>query len=251
MNLYSGIFIVFLFTSLSLNAQVINIENARLQTDTTGWKGEVAGSFALVNNGVKLWLAGADAHLQYKTEKDLWLALVHYGLQKSAEENFSDQALAHLRYNRKMGKAVRWEVFTQLQNNLVNNIKSRFLAGTGPRVKVAGNAIIRLYAATAVMYEHEEESGSPKTIHRDARSSSYLSFTLTPAPNTELSATTYYQPLLNQFSDHRILTQARLKIKTGKYFSVQMRWYYLFDSAPAGNSPKETYTFSTGLAYEF
>jgi hypothetical protein len=232
-------------------AQVINIENVRMQTDTTGWKGELGGNFSLVNNGAKLWLVGADAHVQYKTEKDLWLGLLNYGLQKSASQKFSDQTLLHLRYNRKLTKALRWEVFTQWQNNAVNNIKSRFLVGTGPRLKIAGNAIIRLYAATAFMYEYEEESGLLKITHHDVRSSSYLSFTITPAANTELSATTYYQPLLKGVSDYRFLTQARIRVKAGKKFSVQIRWNYLHDSAPAGNSPKEVYTFSTGLGYDF
>lgn len=250
MNLRPGIVIFLLLFSLHSTAQVVNIENARMQTDTTGWKGEINGSFALVDNGVKLWLIGADAHVQYKTEKDLWLALGTYGLQKSPNQKFSDQGLGHIRYNRKMSKSLRWEVFSQLQYNAVSNIDYRFLAGTGPRFKIAGNSILRLYAATSVMYEHEKETGSG-ILHNDARNSTYLSFTLTPSASTEISATSYYQPLFNDFSDYRILTQARLKVKAGKNFAVTMRWYHLFDRRPAGSSPKEIYSFSTGLSYEF
>ncbi len=251
MNPFAGTVLLLFVFSCPAHAQVINIENARMQTDTTGWKGELNGNFSLVNNGIKLWQAGADAHVQYKTEKDLWLALAHYGLQKGANIKFSDQALVHLRYNRKLNEFWRWELFTQLQNNVVNQIRSRFLAGAGPRLKLSGTKKFRLYIAAAVMYEYEQESGSAKTTHRDARGSNYISFTLVPAAHMELNATTYYQPLLNQFSDYRVLTQARLKLKAGKNFSVQMRWNYLRDSAPAGSAPKEVYTFSTGLGYDF
>lgn len=251
MNPYFGTILLLFLFSFPAPAQVINIENARMQTDTTGWKGEVNGNFSLVNNGIKLWQTGADAHVQFKTEKDLWLALAHYGLQKGAGIKFSDQALVHLRYNRKLNDVWRWEIFTQLQNNVVNQVRSRFLAGTGPRLKLSGSKTFRLYIATAIMYEYERESGSANIMHRDARGSNYISFTLTPAAHIELNATTYYQPLLQQLSDYRVLTQARLKMKAGKNFSVQMRWNYLRDSAPAGSSPKEVYTFATGVGYDF
>lgn len=252
MNPLFRTFSVFLLLcSAQTNAQVINIENARMQTDTTGWKGEANGNFALVNNGVKLWLAGADAHIQYKTKKDLWLGIVQYSLQKSPQQKFSDQALAHIRYNRKIGRSLRWEAFTQLQNNNVNNIQRRFLLGTGPRFKLADTKIIHLYVATAVMYEFEKETGFPKITHSDMRSSNYISFTLVPGPNVDLSATTYFQPLFKDLSDHRFLTQARLKVKMGKHSALNLRWFHLFDTRPAGNSPKEVYALSMGIGFEF
>lgn len=246
-------FIIFVFVicSTQLHAQVINIENARMQTDTTGWKGETNGNFALVNNGVKLWLVGADAHVQYKTKKDLWLGIVQYSLQKSPQQKFSDQSLAHIRYNRKLSKSLRWEAFTQLQNNSVSNIKKRYLLGTGPRFKLADTKTIHLYIATAAMYEFEKETGSLGIMHRDLRSSSYLSFTITPGPNVDLSATTYFQPLFKDISDRRILTQARMKVKMGKHSALNLRWFHLFDTRPAGSTPKEVYTFSTGVGFDF
>lgn len=248
---YRLIIFLFIICTAPLQAQVINIENARMQTDTTGWKGEVNGNFALVNNGIKLWLIGADAHLQYKTQKDLWLGIVQYSLQKSPAQKFSDQSLAHIRYNRKIGPSLRWEVFTQLQNNNVNNIQKRFLAGTGPRFKIAGTKAIHLYLATAAMYEYERETGFPSITHNELRNSSYISFTVVPGANVDLSATVYYQPLFRDLSDRRILTQARMKVKMGRHSALNLRWNHLFDSRPAGDSPKEVYAFSTGISFEF
>jgi Protein of unknown function, DUF481 len=241
----------FLLIYQKADTQVINIENARMQTDTTGWKGEATGSFTLASNRTRFWAAETDAHVQYKTRKDLWLALANYGLLKSSGEKFTDHALVHLRYNRKLNLLWRWELFTQLQYNTVSSIKTRFLTGTGPRVKIAGKKLIKLYVATALMYEHELEAGVLKRIHQDARNSTYCSFTFTPANNIELSSTTYYQPLLKQISDYRILTQARLRVIAGKKLSIQMRWQYLFDRFPAGNAPKENFQFGTGLGVNF
>jgi hypothetical protein len=233
------------------DCQVINIENARMQTDTTGWKGDVNGSFSLVSNRTRFWAAETDAHVQYKTKKDLWLMLANYGLLKSVGEQFADHALIHFRYNRKITDFWRWELFTQLQYNTVSSIKTRFLAGTGPRLKMAGNKRIRLYLATALMYEYELETGTAKRIHNDIRNSTYCSFTFTPVDHIELNSTTYYQPLLKKISDYRVSTQARLRIAAGKRISILLKWQYLFDRFPAGNAPKENLQLSTGLGIGF
>jgi hypothetical protein len=237
--------------SLTGYSQVINIENARLHTDTTGWAGDAAVSFSLASNNNRVWVADADAHLQYKTDKSLWLMMGHYGFLKGGGTSYVDNALAHLRYNYKFSKRLRWEVFTQLQDNVITQIKSRFLIGSGPRLKLAGHERFHCYLATALMYEYEQEKSTPFITHRDWRGSSYASFTFSASKQTELTGTLYYQPLLKNFSDYRLMQQFRLTVKAGKHTSLRVNWHYLYDRQPAVKAPRETYVFSTGLGYRF
>lgn len=245
------IIIFFLTATEESNAQIINIESARMQSDTIGWMGSAGAGYS-VNKAVhSISKVEAATHLQYKTEKDLWLFLGSYGFQRGDTENFENNSFIHIRYNRKLNSVIRWEIFAQLQNNLVTEIDSRFLLGTGPRFKILSTKVIRLYAASLAMYEREREHVKPVIMHYDARSSSYISFTITPEKGVEIISTTYYQPLFKQISDYRVSSQASVKVKPGKHFALSMIWNYLHDSRPAGTSPKTTYSFDSGVSYEF
>lgn len=233
-------------------AQIINVESARMQSDTVGWLGGAGTAFQLTQNTEKILGIDAEAHLQYKTSNDLglWLLLGEYSFLKVSDSRFISNGFGHLRYNRKVNEWLRWEVFGQFQNNIITEIDSRFLIGTGPRFKIVKNKFFRLYAASLFMYEREKELIKPSVTHNDLRSSSYVSLTYTPAENIQLISTSFFQPLINNLSDYRILNQAKLKVKATKHFSLSLKWNYLHDRFPAGTAPKTTYTLATGIDYE-
>ncbi|HSU29419.1 MAG TPA: DUF481 domain-containing protein, partial [Chitinophagaceae bacterium] len=234
-------------------AQIVNIESARMQSDTVGWMGGAGLGATFSQNGKKFFGVDAEAHLQYKTSNDqgLWLILGNYQFFKGDGVYFSKNQFLHLRYNRKINEWLRWEFFGQYQDNLVTNIDHRILFGTGPRFKIIKNSVFRLYAASLVMFENEKELTTPVVRHRDVRSSSYVSFTLTPkGTNTELISTTFFQPLFSNFADYRILNQIMLKVKATKHFSISVRWNYLHDRFPAGDAPRTTYSLGTGATFD-
>jgi len=63
------------------------------------------------------------------------------------------------------------------------------------------------------MYEHEESSNNSIAVLRDLRGSTYVSCSIYPLENISLVSTTYYQPLLKQFSDFRISYETSIGIK--------------------------------------
>jgi hypothetical protein len=226
--------------SLHSHAQIVNIENARMQSDTVGWMGSVGAAVSLAQNTIKIFQAGVEAHVQYKTSNDkgLWLILGNHNFLKAGSNRFVSDDLLHLRYNRKVNEWMRWELFGQYQNNEVTQIDSRMLMGTGPRFKLVKRKNFKLYAASLIMFEREKERTNPVITHKDIRSSSYISFTWLPRDYLEMISTTYFQPLANKFSDYRIMNQLGLK------------WNYLHDRFPAGTAPKTTYNFATGINYD-
>jgi Protein of unknown function, DUF481 len=243
-----------LFTNATpLYSQIVNIESARMQSDTVGWMGGAGTAVALTQNTSKIFSADFEAHMQYKTSRDkgLWLILGNYNLLKVNGNKIISNTLFHLRYNYKINEWLRWEVFGQYQNNNITQIDSRVLTGTGPRFKLVKNKIFRLYAASLFMFEREKEKTNPVVRHKDLRSSSYISLTYTPKENIELITTTFFQPLFKKLSDYRILNQISLKVKATKHFSLSLKWHYLHDRFPAGTAPRTTYTFATGIDYDF
>lgn len=232
-------------------AQIVNIESQRIQSDTTGWLGNIGTSFLFEKNAVQVLNIGATAHVEYKSKKSLYLFLVNYNFLKGDGQTLNNSFFYHLRYNYKLNNWLRWEVFTQLQQNRINGIELRFLAGTGPRFKVAGNKKVSLYAATAAMYEYEKEQTVPVVYHRELRSSSYVSLTYDPVKNAEIIGTVFYQPLYSNFGDYRLLNEISIKLKFVKHLSFNASWYYLFDSKPAATIPKLNYSISNGITYDF
>lgn len=233
------------------NAQIVNIESSRIHTDTIGWSGSIGGNVSLAKNVDKVFSAGAFAHLQYKTGKNLYLFLGDYSFLKGAQKKYTDNTFFHLRYNRKISSLLRWEIFTQLQTNKITKIDNRFLAGMGPRFKLSGSGRLHVYLGVLAMYEYERELTEPPVSHRTVRNSSYLSFTLKPTPTLEIVSTTFYQPRLAHWGDFRILNQESANLSITQKLSATVNWNYLYDQYPVEGIPRSNYTFSTGLKYAF
>ena len=235
---------------ISVKCQIVNIESARMQSDTTGWKGNAGASLALTKNTQQIFSSEVNAHVQYKSQRSLYLLLGDYGFLKGAGTNLIDNSFLHFRYNYKLNSLVRWEVFTQVQKNIITGISSRFLIGTGPRFKILSTKLFRLYAASLLMYERESETMFD-VIQNNARSSSYVSFTITPNKQVEVISTSFFQPLLRDWNNYRVLNQISIRVKAAKKLGMMLKWNYLNDSRPVTGVPSVNYSLSTGFDYEF
>ena len=156
----------------------------------------------------------------------------------------------HLRYNRKLNKVVRWEAFTQWQQNNITNIDLRFLAGTGPRFKLHESRRLKLYGASLAMYEYERDK-KPPVAYKDMRGDMYMTFTYKPTVFISITSTTFYQPLLRYVKDFRVLNQEAVTIKATKHFSITTSFDYLYDAFPAAGTPNINYTIINGFNYTF
>ena len=245
---FCALFLTCYFTS---HAQlIVNVENSRIQSDTTGWKGNIGTSFSFMQNVQQVLNINAAMHLQYKTRKDLYLLLANYNLLKANSQSFTNNMFYHLRYNHKLGEVVRWEAFTQWQQNNITNIGLRTLWGTGPRFKLTESKKFRFYAGSLVMYEHERDI-NPVITYNDIRGDAYVSFTYKPNPVFDATATTFYQPLFRAPKDFRILNQISFNIKATKHISITTSWDYSYDAFPAIGTPDVNYAISNGINYTF
>ena len=114
-----------LFVGQWVNAQIYNVEQRRLVTDTIGWAGNMGLSISASKFTKSVFSASLGTHLQYKTSKDLYLFVGNYNIINADGENFDNRAQIHLRYNREFNEWVRMEYFFQIQSNNLTKIKSR------------------------------------------------------------------------------------------------------------------------------
>lgn len=240
---------IILFPVIAL-PQVLNIEEERLKTDTTGWSGDAEISFEMVKSNEKLVDLEAKLHLQYKTKRSLYLFLTDYSHLNAGDDEYSNSGFQHIRYNYKITDWYTWEAFTQAQFDVVLGLKFRGLLGTGPRFKVVKTKNFRLYTAWLYMFEYEEIDYNSE-INRNHRISSYISFTWNLSDNVSLINTTYFQPLINNFNDYRISSQTNFKIKIFRKFSYTVGYTHYFDTYPPEGVVNTIYSLDNKLSFAF
>lgn len=240
-----------LLSSITVHAQVINIEDKRIKTDTVGWSGSGELSFYANKNNDMLISLQTDLHLQYKSKKSLLLLLTDIAtVQVNDNKSFVNSGFQHVRYNYKIRDRFVWEGFVQGQYNEPLAIDYRLLAGTGPRFKVYGTDTFRLYVASLYMYEIESNPGE-LDLQNNHRLSSYISFTVSPTDKFSLVSTTYYQPRIDDFTDRRISTTLDLKSYITDNLYMKINYNMLDDSAPAEGIVNTIYEFTAGIGLEF
>ncbi len=235
---------------LFLKSQVLNIEDERIKTDTTGWSGSAAAGINLMKSTDKLTDLSGKIHLQYKSPNSLYLILSNFNFIKAGKTNFSNNGIQHLRYNYTISDWLVAEAFAQAQFNKIIGIKFRSLFGAGPRFKVVKTDPFRLYAAWLYMYEYEEME-LETLINRSHRISSYVSFTLKLNKNVRIINTTYFQPLVNNFADYRLSSETDFVIKISKKLAYALNYNYYFDSEPPANVPQTIYSITNKISLSF
>ena len=248
---YSIIALLF-FAWTAAQSQIVNIERRRIATDSTGWFGQANVSFSGSKNTKSVLALASGLLVEYKSKstKDLWLLISDLSLISANKEKFSNSGFGHLRYNRKLGEAVRWEIFTQLQYNSLTHIEHRFLVGSGPRFKLTQYENAKFYLGIAYMFE-QEKLLAPKIFLQDHRISSYFSFSLTPEEDVSFISTLYIQPLLKQFEDYRISNETALTLEITDKLDLSAIFRYSYDSFPPIDVPKSIYSFANTILVEF
>tara|TARA_R110002049_G_scaffold99368_4_gene242177 strand:+ start:1034 stop:1792 length:759 start_codon:yes stop_codon:yes gene_type:complete len=243
-----------LFSAIGFNfisAQIVNVESLRRVSDTTKWSGAANLDISLIKNTKSIFKITNKIRLQYNTEKNLYLFINDLKLEQIEDNSFVNKGIQHLRYNRKLTERLKLEVFAQSQYDAISDIKFRGLIGVGPRFKLSKNKDYRFYIGTLFMFEHEESSDETIEILRDFRGSTYFSCSLYPLENISFVSTTYYQPLLKQFSDFRISNETSLGIKILKNLLFKTTFTYNFDANPIIGIPKTQYELTNGIVYTF
>ena len=243
--LFSSIFISF----LSVNAQILNIENYRIKTDTIGWSGKIGLSFSLTKNTKTLTNIGSNIHLQYKSKKNLYLILTNYNLLVSDNQDLINKAVIHLRHNYKLNKQLRSELFLQAQNNSISKIELRTLIGTGLRYKISKKESKKFYLGSSIMFEHEEIKDHLEPTSNLIRWSNYFSFSIYMDNHLSWIGTTYYQPAIKNFNDFRMATQTSLTYSFSKKLAFNTKFSLNYDAIPVNGIPQTDYNLSSGIIY--
>ncbi|MCH2034055.1 MAG: DUF481 domain-containing protein [Tenacibaculum sp.] len=241
-------FVVFPFV---LQSQIINVENIRRVTDTTGWSGYTRLIVNLVKNRNTIFGISNRTRIQYKTKEHLWLLLNDLDFRKANENKLVSRNAQHFRYNYRFHPKFAFEAFLQSQTDEIAAIRFRGLIGSGIRFKISKNEKYKLYLGSLIMYEHENINSTIEDNNRDWRNSTYFSMSLYPKKNISIVSTTYFQPRFDMFSDFRISSQNTIAFEIFKKLMFTTNFTYQYDEFPVIGVPKEQYRLTNGLLYSF
>ncbi|WP_339652600.1 hypothetical protein, partial [uncultured Salegentibacter sp.] len=169
--------LLFLLLPFLGQAQLVNIETKRLQTDSTRFVLNADFAFNHSNNdGVSVNQINGTLTTQLKSKdlKKTYLFLGNYRLIDADEGNLQNSWFLHTRFNYKFNQLLRFEAFLQGQYNQLLVVEQRNLVGAGLRLKWMNRENFSGYLGNSYMYEVEysDRAGTTEYNHRN---STYLS----------------------------------------------------------------------------
>ena len=250
-KIWTGLFLFFIASSL--NAQLVNIESIRIQTDSMRFVLKSDFLFNYSNtDGIYIYRFNLGLNTQYKT-KNLKHTFFFSGnaiLVRSQDQDFQNSWFLHFRYNMKLNQKWRMEAFVQDQNNELLSINTRNLLGLGPRYKFVRGEYFQAYIGNSYMYEKEGSDLADQTYYNH-RNSTYLSFALSfKESKLELVNTIYFQPLYTDISNFRLLEQFKAEMPLFKKIKASMLFNYFYNNMNPFGTSEFSSVFSVGLTYE-
>ena len=173
---------------------------------------------------------------------------------RANKESFIDNGFQHFRFNYQLNKRVDYEIFTQAQFNKQIRITFRGLLGTGLRYQFLESEKGKAFFGMAYMYEYNEIKIVADTISKfnDHRMSAYLSLSAQPfSKNFSISNTTYFQPVLTNFSELRLSSQTSLKFVISKKLTFTSIFSITNDTRVPENVPATYYSLRNGIRWKF
>ena len=237
-----------LWSSASSLAQVVNIEQARVNADSTGWQANLDLSYFRQEFDDDLTTLTGRFSAQKKDSKVYLLFLADAGYSYSQEDVFTNYKLAHVRASVKVATKARWEGFVQIQDNRPLGIQFRSLVGTGPRLRLLVKDNGRLYGGTTAMLENEWATSGVKD-QWVLRSSNYLNFNWSKDNKFGLASTLYYQPRFSNLIDYRVSGQHSLIYAFTKKLNGKLEFTHYFDSQPPSEGLNRSRITTLGLSY--
>ena len=247
------IFSLFLFFTVSLSAQIVNIEEMRIRgtNDSMRWYGALKGAFNLSKVKEQSLRVHGESQVQYKHKRHISLLLLNTDFLRAGDRNFVNATFGHLRYNYKIRTPLSYEIYAQQQTNKLLLIQSRTLAGTGLRrrffINKAQNS--RLYLGTSYLLERNQYTDNQGLQYWN-RISNYMTVTLrNNKTGAVLQSTTYWQPVIGFIKLSRVSSEWSLELPIGKHFRFSSDFAWSTDRSLPEGAPLQTYTWQNGVVW--
>jgi len=182
-----------------------------------------------------------------------WLEFSYAYGQASGVEN-ENKAFAHYRFIHTLySKAWNWELFVQNEGDDFRQIQRRLLGGAGLRWRFYQSEVFgRIYVGAGTYYEYLNYL-NPVLDPREynTRLNTYLAYTKKFGKDARVSLTSYYQPKVDNWSDHYLYNAASLLVYVYGSIYLKISVSYAYDTEPATGVEKEDMQQLSSIGWKF
>jgi len=248
--------ITFIITAGAVQAQVLNVESFRTQTDrdtVAAWNGETVFDVTLSKFNERVFKLGNETNAAYFTGRHRYLFLTSVELINVDGSSVISNGYFHLRGTFNEQRSLSPEVFTQFQYNENLGLKERFLTGASVRYTFLDRPDIRGSVVTGLMYEHEKwgTEEQPNIVNEFIKSTSNLAVRGQLTETTQLLMIGYYQARPDKFFKPRVTSENQLNMRISRHLTYRVRFTLTYDTEPVIDIPNLTYTLRNGLIISF
>ena len=158
------------------------------------------------------------------------------------KNEFANYGLLHLRFIKIISNEFKWEVYAQVNYDKVRKVDLRYLFGLGLRAKIYELDKSNFWIGSSVMYEKEKLDLLPGSIHEiepnQVRWSNYLTYKIQLKEDLLISSVLYYQPLIKDFTDSKLLSETAIKIDFNNTLAFKVEQIFRYDNNPPDNVKK-------------
>ncbi len=249
-----NLFTIFFILTLTTFAQV-NIEKFRTLSDINGIGGSLKFDFSVQTGNKNVQLFGLEGRGSIKKNNNHFFLIGkgEYGWQGGKQ--FSNEALLHLRYVRKLYNNLSAELFTQIDYNKARLLLFRYLFGGGLRIKIYKTKNTSSHFGLATMYENERLDLPATAVHPNRtkviRLSTYVTFRINIKKGVNLASVVYYQPKINDFGDARVLSENSLLVDISTHLGLSVELNIRYDRKPPDNIHDLDTKTKLGFSFKF
>jgi len=248
--------IIYLLAVLTINVTAqVNIEKYRTPEDLRGIGGYLEISGTIQSGNAEKTEGALDARLDWKTAKTTTFFVFKSNHEWIDGDRLSSEGLLHIRNVIGLIENLSSEIFGQINYDKKILVDDRELIGAGLRFKILGFEKSDVTFGTSYMFEHEKYNLPNNWSHHKevnvSRWSNYLSLFLEFGSHAHFGGVIYYQPVINTFTDFRILSENTLNVSLTQLLSLSLNSRFRYDSDPPDGIKKTDAKTDFGIVLKF
>ncbi|TNF37071.1 MAG: DUF481 domain-containing protein [Gammaproteobacteria bacterium] len=235
---------------------IVNIESMRSDDETPGFK--LQASFNVNGKNGNSQKTNLETGLLFRwnqqTSRQMLIMTYEYG--ETSDVKDTQNSFAHLRHIQDINSRLAWEVFTQMESDEFKRLSLRALLGAGVRINLVDQgASYKSWLGLGAFRsreELEEDPGITEDLTEYAtRANIYHGFRYPLSETSRLFNTIYYQPVIGDAGDYRILEQFGISVDVTRDLSLKVSLDVKHDNEPPISVKQTDTSYNTGFEYRF
>ncbi|WMN11401.1 DUF481 domain-containing protein [Marivirga salinae] len=244
-------------------SQILNLQNSKIEKDSSLIKGNVTASLSMYNRS-----AAANEPVEFfgynlKSSialflKNSRLAFINdFSYLKINEDPFLNTGFQHLRYSMFEDKRVHPEAFVQFQYDNFRGLFPRWIAGVGLRHDLVKTEDFSFFFSPGIMWEYEAwmiPNTEDEVKVSFLKSTNYIGFRWDVNEFLDINTINYYQTTYDSDAElwrNRYSIELNINSKITERLGINNSFTLSYEDEPIVPITQTIYNFTAGINYKF